>query len=254
MKISIVTISFNQAKYLRQCIESILTQEDSEVEYIVVDPGSTDGSRAIVESYGDKIIKVFEFDRGPADGLNQGFNMATGDIYGFINSDDYLLPGALSHITRYFKEHGLGSFVTGQGYTHTFSGQKLRLRPEPLTLQNMLHRSAVMFQQATFFPARAYKEAGGFNIQNDTCWDYEIFLKFLQQGLSHDVISQDVAAFRLHEDSISGSGRLTERYLDEMDKIFRSVSGRARNPADKMLTLFLRIRREIVRKLGTHSK
>jgi glycosyltransferase involved in cell wall biosynthesis len=100
MRISIVTISFNQGKFLRQCIDSILTQTDCDVEYIVVDPGSTDGSRALIESYGDRIIKVFEPDEGPADGLNQGFKCATGEIYGFVNADDYLLPGSLKHVNR----------------------------------------------------------------------------------------------------------------------------------------------------------
>ena len=96
MKISIVTISFNQEKYLRQCIDSVLSQTGCEVEYIVVDPGSTDRSREIIESYGDKIIRVFESDDGPADGLARGFGRATGRVYGWINSDDYLLPGALA--------------------------------------------------------------------------------------------------------------------------------------------------------------
>ena len=94
MKISVVTISFNQAKYLRQCIDSVLNQNYQNIEYIIVDPGSTDGSRQIIESYGDRVIKIFEKDAGPADGLNMGFSRATGDIFYFINSDDYVLPGA----------------------------------------------------------------------------------------------------------------------------------------------------------------
>jgi len=73
MKISIVTISFNQEKYLPACIDSILNQTDCELEYIVVDPGSQDGSRAIIDSYGDRIVKVYEKTNGPADGLNRGF-------------------------------------------------------------------------------------------------------------------------------------------------------------------------------------
>ena len=115
MKISVVTISYNQKKYLHQCIDSILGQTDCDLEYIVVDPGSTDGSRELIESYGDRIIKLFAPDKGPADGLNQGVKLATGDVYGFINSDDYLLPDALSHVNRYFSTKGLGYFVTGQG-------------------------------------------------------------------------------------------------------------------------------------------
>lgn len=249
MKISIVTISFNQAKFLRQCIDSILSQTECDLEYIVVDPGSTDGSRALIETYGDKIIKVFAPDKGPADGLNQGFKRATGQIYGFINADDYLLPGALTHINAYFNAKGLQHFVTGQGYTEEATGGHSKIRPRPLTAHDMLHRSAVMFQQATFFPASAYHEVGGFNIINTTCWDYELFLRFLMKGLRHEVIPQQVAAFRLHEGSISGSGRLTERYLNDLDKLFIEICGRERGLTDKAFTFLLRVKREILRRL-----
>jgi hypothetical protein len=114
----------------------------------------------------------------------------------------------------------------------------------------MLHRSAVMFQQATFFSAKAYKEVGGFNINNDTCWDYELFLRFLLHDVKHEVIAQDIAAFRLHGESISGTGRLTERYLKELDKLFFEVCKRERGAADKLLTVFFRIKRELFRRLG----
>jgi glycosyltransferase involved in cell wall biosynthesis len=250
MKISIVTISFNQKKYLRQCIDSILSQTDCDLEYIVADPGSTDGSRALIESYGDQIIKVFAPDDGPADGLNQGFKRATGDIYGFINSDDYLLPNALRHIKSYFETKGLDHFVTGQGYTEDTHGRHIKIYPQPLTAQNMLHRSAVMFQQATFFPAKAYRQIGCFNTHNRTCWDYELFLKLLLNGLKHEVILQDVAAFRLHDESISGTGRLTEQYLNDLDQLFIEILKRERGIVDKCLTFYLRLKRELARKIS----
>ena len=252
MKISIVTISFNQEKYLRQCIDSILSQTECDFEYIVVDPGSTDGSRALIESYGEKITRVFEPDQGPADGLNRGFSRATGQIYGFINSDDYLQPDALRHVSAYFKTRGLQNFVTGQGYTKNANGGLTRIRPKPLTVQNMLHRSAVIFQQGTFFPSAAYEEVGGFNVSNSTCWDYELFLRFLLMGLKHEVIPQDLAAFRLHGGSISGSGRLTELYLQDLDKLFVEVYGRKRSVADRLFTQFLRVKRELTYRMRRH--
>lgn len=249
MKISIVTISFNQKKYLRQCIDSILSQTDCDLEYIVVDPGSTDGSRTLIESYGDRIVKVFAPDSGPADGLNRGFEQATGEIYGFINSDDYLLPGALKNINQYFTKNRVGWFVTGQGYTEDANGHYFRIRPQPLTPRTMLHRAAVIFQQATFFSAKAYTDAGGFNTNNKTCWDYELFLRMLLNGVKHEVIPHDVAAFRLHDQSISGTGRLTEDYLQELDALFLDVCKRERGARDKFLTFYLRFKRELVRRL-----
>ena len=193
---------------------------------------------------------MFAPDKGPADGLNQGFKQATGEVYGFINSDDYLLPDALKHVSHYFTTKGVGYFVTGQGYTESAQGQHIKIRPQPLTAQAMLHRSAVMFQQATFFSAKAYKEVVGFNTSNDTCWDYELFLRFLLNGVKHEVIAHDVAAFRLHDQSISGTGRLTERCLKELDQLFFEICKRERGAADKLLTLYLRIKREFFRRLG----
>ena len=91
MKISVVTISYNQAGYLKQCIDSVLNQDYPDIEYIIVDPGSTDGSREIIESYGDRVIKIFEPDTGPANGLNKGFHRATGDIFYFIKAYFFLV-------------------------------------------------------------------------------------------------------------------------------------------------------------------
>lgn len=249
MKISIVTISYNQEQYLRQCIDSILTQTGCEVEYIVVDPGSKDNSRALIESYGERIIKVFDPDKGPADGLIKGFERATGDIYGFINSDDYLLPGALKNITEFFAKNNAQAFVTGQGYTEDEFGTRTKIRTDQLTLNNMLHLSAVMFQQGTFFPAELYKKAGGFNINNGTCWDYELFLRFLMSGAKHSVLEQDVAVFRLYQGSISGSGRLEDRFYKEVDALFLEIKGRPRSWTDKALTKILRAQRMVKRYL-----
>lgn len=247
MKISIVTISFNQEKYLSACIDSILNQTGCELEYIVVDPGSRDGSRAIIDSYGDRIVKVYEKDDGPADGLNRGFARATGDVYGFINSDDYLLPGALKQITEIFQSGDDNMFVTGGGFTEDENGARKRIYPNTLTAQGMLHRSDVMFQQSTFFPARLYKQVKGFNTANTTCWDYELFLRFLLLGARHHVTKHDLAVFRLYAGSISGSGRLESTYLQDLDKLFVEYMGRNRNAKDVLYTYYLRLKRKLSR-------
>lgn len=249
MKISIVTISFNQKKYLKECIDSILTQTDCELEYIVVDPGSTDGSRELIESYGDRIIKVFEKDEGPADGLNKGFARATGEIYGFINSDDYLLPGALQHVTQFFLTHSYNAFMTGQGFTENEFAQRIPVHPSILTTKTMLHRAAVVFQQTTFFLAEQFKDVGGFNPKNRTCWDYELFLNLVQHHATHYVLAKQLAVFRLYQESISGSGRFEEKYFKELDALFLKYFGRSRNAFDKLHTIFLRFRRELLRRV-----
>jgi glycosyltransferase involved in cell wall biosynthesis len=250
MKISIVTISYNQKQYLKACMDSILSQTGCELEYIVVDAGSTDGSRELIESYGDQVIKVFERDDGPADGLNKGFACATGHVYGFINSDDYLLPGALKRVTEFFLNHTHNAFMTGHGFTEDEFGRRTPIRPSLLTSKAMLHRAAVMFQQTTFFSAEQFRKVGGFNPQNRTCWDYELFLNLLQNQATHHVVNEDLAVFRLYQGSISGSGRLEDKYFKELDVLFVKHLGRPRNAFDKFHTTYLRAKRELLRRIS----
>ena len=105
MKFSVVTISFNQRQYLMEALTSVLAQDYPAIEYIVVDPGSTDGSRELIESFRSRLDRViFEPDQGAAEGLNKGFQQASGDIFGFLNSDDVLLPGAMRSRRPGFRE------------------------------------------------------------------------------------------------------------------------------------------------------
>ena len=116
LKFSIVTISFNQARFLEQAILSVISQDYLNIQYIVVDPGSTDGSRDIIEKYHNHIDKIiFEPDNGPADGLHKGFGVATGQIYGFLNSDDFLLSSAIATVAKEFERRSDIDVLSGHG-------------------------------------------------------------------------------------------------------------------------------------------
>src|SRR5215217_6342515 len=152
MKISIVTISFNQAPFLEQTICSVLEQDHPHVEYIVVDPGSTDGSREIIERYRDRIDKIiFEADKGPADGLNKGFAHASGDVFGFLNSDDMLEPGALSDAARYFETHPEVDVVSGHSWVIDAEGRKKRrFYSDQFSLRMTAYGACYLAQPSTF--------------------------------------------------------------------------------------------------------
>jgi hypothetical protein len=198
-----------------------------------------------------------ERDKGQTDAINKGITYFKSlklpnpekCVFAFINSDDYLLPGALKQVSDFFTAHSPNTFVTGYGFTEDGSGHRTVVTPSKLTAQTMLHRSAVMFQQTTFFPALLYKTVGCFNNENRTCWDYELFLNFLQLGAEHYVLKSDLAVFRLYQDSISGSGRLEDRYFRELDQLFLKYVGRERSTLDKLFTYCLRAKREIARRI-----
>jgi len=227
-KISIVTISYNQCRFLERAIRSVLDQDYPSVEYIVVDPGSTDGSRDIIERYRSRIAKVIlEPDEGPVDGLNKGFAAATGDICGYINADDEFLPGTFSKVAKEFAAAPQTDVVYGHGYKVDADGGVLRrVRSAPFSLWRYVYGAGVVVQQSTFFRRSAFAAAGGFNPANRACWDGELLVKMAQSGSRFKRVEDYWSLFRIHDQSISGTGRLEERYFRESARIFQNVIGR----------------------------
>lgn len=216
MKFSIVTISFNQAQFLEQAIRSVIEQ-DVDLEYIVVDPGSTDGSREIIERYRDRIAHiVFEKDRGPADGLNKGFALATGDVLGCLNSDDFYLAGGLKRAKAAISASpGAGAWA-GAGYVVDGDGRIVSLCFSTLfsALRSATGYSTIM-HQATFYDRKAFWDVGGFSEQSLASWDGEIIYWMGRKGYQVARNFERIGAFRLHEASITGSGRLIDRFLQD---------------------------------------
>lgn len=249
MKISIVTVSFNQKAYLQEAIDSVLSQGYPDLEYIVVDPGSTDGSRELIQSYSARIAHViFEPDNGAADGLNKGFARATGDVFGFLNSDDILMPGSLRLVGDFFRDHPECDVAMGNGHKIDGQGRKLRhFRARGFTPKRYLYGGTQWLQQSSFVRSKAYLRSPRFNPENRTCWDGELFVNIANQGAKIGYIDADLAGFRIHEQSISGSGRLTEQYKRDCQRIFRQLRGHEWRSADELLRFFYRIEGLMIR-------
>ena len=243
MRISIVTLSYNQRAFLREAIDSVLEQDHIDVEYIIVDPGSTDGSRELIRSYGEGVsLVVFEADRGAADGLNKGFGRATGEVFGFLNADDFLLPGALRRVAEFFESHPQCDLALGNGYVVDAQRRNLRhVRARDFTVQRYLYGGARWLQQSTFFRREAFQLSRGFNAENRTSWDGELFVSMVQMGANAAYIDADLAAFRIHDASISGTGRLLDAYGEDCRRIFRQIRGRDWRITDDLIRFFFRI-------------
>jgi glycosyltransferase involved in cell wall biosynthesis len=243
VKISIVTLSFNQHAYLREAIESVLGQEYRDLEYIVVDPGSSDSSRETIQNYSAAISQtVFEPDRGPSDGLNKGFSRATGEVLGFLNADDLLLPGSLQKVADFFAHRPNCDLAFGNGFIIDGEGRRVRhVRARDFTVRRYLLGGARFLQQSTFFRRAAFIRTAGFNLANRTSWDGELFLNMVKQGVTVGYIDADLAAFRIHSTSISGSGRLLTAYREDCRRIFQEIMGRSRRFDDECWRLGYRI-------------
>lgn len=241
MKISIVTISFNQVEFLKQCIDSVLNQNYTDIEYIIVDPGSTDGSREMIESYGERIIKIFERDAGPADGLNKGFDRATGHIYCYLNSDDTFCPGTLASVANNFKKFPCADVLYGHGYVIDEQHQQLRkCYSDRFSLKAAAYGSAVIIQPSTFFRAEAFKSVGGFNKDNRSNWDGELFIDMAIHGFKTHRINEFYSNYRVHTGSITGSGRLESLHREHSERMFKKITGRDKKIYDRYLALAYR--------------
>jgi glycosyltransferase involved in cell wall biosynthesis len=245
MKFSIVTISFNQGQYLAEALNSVLAQVYPEVEYIVVDPGSTDGSREIIARYAGRLSHiVFEPDQGASDGLNKGFARATGEIFGFLNSDDLLLPGALPSVSRVFAEDPECDIVMGNGFIIDSTGNRIRhIRAAGFSAPRYFYGAATWLQQATFFRRRAFESVGGFNVMNRSCWDGELMVEMVRSGAKIRYLSRDLGLFRVHPRSITGSKRHKEMMKADAGRMFARASGRRWTGLDTLRAGLFRIER-----------
>jgi glycosyltransferase involved in cell wall biosynthesis len=253
MKISLVTISFNQVRYLEQALRSVLDQNYPELEYIVVDPGSTDGSRDIIERYRDRIAHiVFEPDKGPADGLNKGFARASGDILGYLNSDDLLLPGSLARAAAAFQVHPEADLVYGHGYVIGTDGAVIRRnRADRFNLRRSAYGNSVIMQQATFWRRQAFTGVGGFNAANRLTWDGEFWVDLALAGRRFRRINEYWACFRTHDQSITHNFHKTDGsqhhpYAVEQRRIFEKAMGRPQGDWDSIAAVTTRIEKWLV--------
>lgn len=244
-KVSIVTISFNQKDFLSECIHSVLSQSYKDMEYIVVDPGSTDGSRELIESH-ESIVKVFEKDAGPADGLNRGFSKATGDIYGYINSDDALQPGCIQQVVDIFAMRPDIDVVYGHCFvTDEHSSVIRKCYSDQFSLLDAAYGTAMVVQPSTFFRRAIFEKIGGFNHKNKCNWDYELIVSFALADAKMVRINQFWSNYRVHGDSITGSGKLAILHAKYRQDTFERIMGRPWLLKDRIYFFLFRIRKHL---------
>lgn len=242
MRFSIVTISYNQGQFLDRAIRSVVGQKGVDVEYIVVDPGSTDGSRRIIEQHADSIAAVvLDRDDGPADGLNKGFAVATGEVFGFVNADDAYLAGALAEASAIFTAHPAASVVCGDGVVINADGRVLRIgRSSTIGRRRSSYRISTTFQPSLFVRAEAFRAVRGFNTENTTCWDGELLVDLAIAGYLSVHSYRLWSAFTLHDQSISGTGRLEVQFERDRLRLFSKAMGRSATMLDRSIIRFAR--------------
>lgn len=248
--VSIVTPSYNQAAYLEQTMRSVLDQDHPEIEYLVVDGGSTDGSVEIIEQYAPRLAWwSSEKDSGQAEAINKGMRRARGEIVAWLNSDDMYLPDAVAAAAQAFAEHPQAVLVYGDMRAVDEENRTTNLlRYRQLSLEDLLCFQ-IIGQPAVFMRRSAFEAAGGLNLSLHFMLDHQLWIKIARQGeIVH--VAQFWAAARYHSQAknraqATGFAREALSVLAWMESepslapAFQRVARRARASAQRVNARYL---------------
>jgi glycosyltransferase involved in cell wall biosynthesis len=241
-RFSIVIPSLNQGEYLEQAIRSVLDQTGEDIELIVMDGGSTDGSVDVIAKYETRLTHwTSARDAGVAAALNTGFAQASGDILGFLNADDFYLPGAFAQVATAFAEAPEIDVCSGHGYFAAASGALgAEMVSDRWNLTHFKYGACVLLQPATLFRRSAFERAGGFPDTGRVCWDMELWARLAATGARFHTLDAFLAAFRLHENSITGGTDAQHRRRMDARAVMAEVRGRPEGPLDRAGHAFFR--------------
>lgn len=222
--VTIVTPSFNQGRFIRATIESVLTQDYPNIEYIVMDGGSTDETAQVVSEYGSRLRFVSEPDRGQTHAINKGFQQARGPVVAYLNSDDTLLPGAVAKAVAALEAHPGAGAIYGDGYQIDEAGAVRQRFPftEPFNLWKLTYLLDYVLQQTVFFRRECVEQLGWLNESLHFGMDWDILVRLGKRyGLVY--VPELLGCLREYETAKSFAGG--ERRFRELAGLLRAQTG-----------------------------
>lgn len=223
--VSIVTPSFNQARFLEATIRSVLSQDYPRLEYVIVDGGSTDGSVEVIKKYSHRLVWwVSEPDKGQTDAINKGLGRASGKILAWLNSDDTYEPGAVAAVVKFLQEHSEVGLVYGDANYINEDGRVIGKFPAAQTDLNRLRQGYVHIpQQAAFFRSDLWRSVGPLDPSFYFAMDYDLWVRIAARARVK-YVSQTWANFRLH--NLAKTIAADERCWPEMLRIHYRDGGK----------------------------
>jgi glycosyltransferase involved in cell wall biosynthesis len=201
LRFSVVVPTLNQAETMADTLDSILAQDYANIEIIVADGGSSDGTLALLERYRPRLARILEGpDRGQSEAINKGFAAATGDIFCWLNSDDYFLPGALRRVAQRFHNDPTVRFVVGAGDVISFDHRFLRHIPAlPMSEATLIDwkNDRWVMQQCCFWSRSLWQEAGGVDEDLHLLMDYDLWFR-LSRATQASLIQEKLAVMRYY--------------------------------------------------------
>lgn len=225
--VTVATPAFNSEKYIEQTIQSVLSQEYPEIEYLVVDGGSGDGTLDILKSYSDRIQWISEPDQGMYDAVNKGWRRARGRYVMYVNSDDLLCPRALHLLVSYLEEHPKCEMVYGDCYRINGEGEIIeRIHSGQATFEQLLHYGNNIFSGTMLLRSSLLEQVGWMDSSLSESADYDFCLRVARRG-TLGYIPEPIAMFRMHSGQLT---RTTWNQGKEGIAISRKYGGRRFSP------------------------
>jgi glycosyltransferase involved in cell wall biosynthesis len=206
-RISIVTPSYNQGRFIERTLQSVLSQDIGGLEYLVMDAGSTDETLSVLERYADRLTWGSEPDRGPSDAINKGFHRASGPILGWLNSDDIYYPGTLKAVLAFFERHPDVGVVYGDTHHIDEHDSILEVYPTEEWNWERLKETCFISQPAAFFRRRVFEEFGPLAV-GIRGMDYDFWLRLGKNHVRFAHLPKFLAATRLHKDAFTMAQRI----------------------------------------------
>ena len=226
-KISIITPSLNQGRFIEETIQSVLSQAYPNLEYIIMDGGSSDDTLSVLERYSNQLKWVSEKDTGQTHAINKGLRMASGDILAYLNADDLLLPGTLIKVAQLFMKCPQAMWVTGKCRIINEDNREIRrlITGYKNFWLHFRHRSVLLItdyisQPATFWRADVLNEMGYFDESLHYVMDYEYWLR-LYAKYPLVFIPAYLAAFKVHSQSKTTSTGHKDVFIEEEQLILQ---------------------------------
>lgn len=223
MKISIVTPSLNQARFIGRTIASVANQQGVDLEHVVVDGGSTDGTLDILRGLGTSVRWVSEPDRGQSHAINKGIHDTDGEIVGWLNSDDVYLPGALRHVVKSFSSLPGVDVVYGMANHINEEGEPFEAYPTRAWDFNLLRERCFICQPAAFLRRTALDRFGDLNEALHYCMDYEYWLRLGMGGAKFAYLERFLAESRMYPENKTLRDRVALH--QEVNDMFRYLFG-----------------------------
>lgn len=225
-RITIITPSFNQGKYLEDTILSVLGQFYSNLEYMIYDGGSTDNSVNIIKKYEDKLsFWVSEKDKGQSDAINKGFLRSTGEILMWLNSDDMLMPNVLNFIAKQYLEHGDGIYFANCLHFNEIPGQGILANGSNVINKYSsisLELVDIIIQPSTFWSKNVWLLNGELDENFHFGFDWEWFLRAKGKNIRFYPLNKPLSLYRIHDEHKSGIGG--EKRQNELMKIYEKYN------------------------------